>query len=153
MIWIYLYNIDILLFEYFFPYPETSWHTFEQCCPQWWSRSDVLAGREIIKRYSLLFRQPLSFDIEINIIWKFSVSKNGIMNHNVIQDIVFIDHANANNFGMAIWCQSCLSQFLKRVQGDGKYSKDIFCINFRYKGWIRTIWSWSCLKMLWINLA
>ena len=56
------------------------------------------------RNHKNLFTQPLSFDIEINIIEILSVSKIGIMNHNVIQDIVYIKHANANvkYFGMAI---------------------------------------------------
>ena len=42
------------------------------------------------RNHKNLFTQPLSFDIEINIIEILSVSKIGIMNHNVIQDIVYI---------------------------------------------------------------
>ena len=70
------------------------------------------------RNHKNVFTQPLSFDIEINIIENLSVSKIGIMNHNVIQDIVYIKHANANvkYFGMAIPFQlemwNCLFFFL-----------------------------------------
>ena len=42
-------------------------------------------------------------------------------------------------------------QFLKRIRGVRKYSTDMYSINFRNKGWKRTIWSWSffyCILVL-----
>ena len=42
-------------------------------------------------------------------------------------------------------------QFLKRIRGDRKNSTDMYSINFRNKGWKRTIWSWSffyCILVL-----
>ena len=35
--------------------------------------------------------------------------------------------------------------FLKRIRGDRKYSTDMFSINFRNKGWKRTIRSWRII--------
>ena len=41
-----------------------------------------------------------------------------------------------------------LDEFLKRIRGDRKYSKDVISIKFRNKGWKGTSWSWNLIRSI-----